>query len=130
MRNTLSNAYKPGFGEIMNSVQINHSKLWFAGTNKNWKLAEFEVHEIMELLDDVTKYQSDRKESQSIGLINPGLDSVSSAVKNKNLNSFKKSYEQLTVTCNDCHKVNEFEFNIVKVPTRPVFSNQEFKIKQ
>ena len=55
MRNTLSNAYKPGFGEIMNSVQINHSKLWFAGTNKNWKLAEFEVHEIMELLDDVTK---------------------------------------------------------------------------
>lgn len=40
----LANTYKPGFGEFMSGIQAHHSKLWFAGQNENWKLADFEVH--------------------------------------------------------------------------------------
>ncbi len=127
LENKLANTYKPGFGKLMSGVQNHHSKLWFAGINKNWKLADFEVHEIIELLDDVKKYQSARKESENIEMINPVLDSLRSTVKNKDLNLFKDTYKRLTNTCNDCHKITEFEFNIVKVPTRPAFSNQKFR---
>ncbi len=130
LKKELNSTYKPGFGDLMSGVQNHHSKLWFAGVNENWELANFEVHEINELLNNVKKYQSERKETESLDMINPLLDSVSMAIKNENLNSFKKSYKLLTITCNECHKITEFKFNIVKVPTRQVFSNQEFKIKQ
>lgn len=62
----LADTYKPGFGEFMSSIQIHHNKLWFAGQNKNWKLADFEVHEIMESVEAIQKYQTERKESQML----------------------------------------------------------------
>lgn len=40
----LADTYKPGFGDFMSSIQVHHNKLWFAGQNQNWKLADFEVH--------------------------------------------------------------------------------------
>ncbi|HPF12595.1 MAG TPA: hypothetical protein PKW08_12555 [Flavobacteriaceae bacterium] len=52
--------YTPGFGEFMSNIQVHHEKLWFAGKNENWKLAEFEVNEIKENLEDIEKFQSER----------------------------------------------------------------------
>lgn len=46
----VAGTYKPGFGEFMSDIQVHHNKLWFAGQNQNWKLADFEIHEIMEYL--------------------------------------------------------------------------------
>ena len=39
----------------MSGIQVHHEKLWFAGTAKNWRLADFEIHEIMEAVDDIAK---------------------------------------------------------------------------
>ena len=128
LENQLANSYKPGFGELMSSIQAHHVKLWFAGVNKNWKLADFEIHEINEALADILKFQKDRKESKLIDMMNPALDSVSLAIKNKKTDFFKKSYSSLTKTCNDCHLSTEFEYNIVKIPNEQQFSNQDFKI--
>ncbi len=125
----LLNSYKPGFGDLMSSIQNHHSKLWFAGINHNWKLADFEVHEIIELLDDIKEYQGKREETKEIDMVNPALDKIKNAVNNKNLTSFKSSYKQLTNSCNQCHKITKFEFNIVKIPTKQIFSNQEFRVK-
>ncbi len=129
LKTQLSNLYKPGFGELMSSIQNHHSKLWFAGVNHNWKLADFEVHEIIELFDDIREYQGEREEIKEIDIVNPALDKIKNAINNKNLISFKNSYKQLTNSCNQCHKITKFEFNIVKIPTKQIFSNQEFKIK-
>ena len=129
LENKLADAYKPGFGELMTSIQTHHAKLWFAGINQNWKLAGFEIHEINEALENIKKYQSERKESKSIDIITPAIDSVKTAVKNKNLQYFNKSYISLTDACNRCHKLTDFEFNIVKIPDKQSFSNQDFKIK-
>jgi hypothetical protein len=123
----IQQTYKPGFGEFMSSVQVHHNKLWFAAQNKNWKLADFEVHEIMEALDDIRKYETDRKESQMIGIINPVLDSVNAAIQQQNIISFNNNFVVLTNTCNQCHKATGFEFNVIKIPGNPPFSNQEFK---
>src|SRR5690348_2384 len=72
----LAESYKPGFGELMSNIQAHHAKLWFAGKEQNWKLAEFEVHEITESLDDIEKYQAERKESAEVGMIRPPVDSI------------------------------------------------------
>jgi hypothetical protein len=124
------NTYKPGFGEFMSSVQIHHAKLWFAGQNQNWKLADFEINEIKESLDGIKEYCTDRPETKSIGMIDPAIDSISIAIQQKNISQFKGSYILLTNTCNSCHRATDHEFNVIKIPDSPPFSNQDFKVKQ
>jgi hypothetical protein len=62
-------------------------------------------------------------------MLEPGLVEIERAVSSGNLDAFKKSYTQLTIACNECHKLTDFEYNTVKVPETLEFSNQEFKLK-
>jgi len=125
----LANSYKPGFGEFMSNIQVHHAKLWFAGKNKNWELAAFEVHEIEESLEAIQKYQKERNESQAIAVINPSIDSVKIAIAQQNSILFVRSYTGLTNTCNTCHQAVQFGFNVVKIPDTPPYSNQEYSTR-
>lgn len=123
----LSDSYKPGLGEFMFSIQVHHAKLWFAGKNQNWKLADFEIHEIMEAIDDINKFNTDRPEIKSLVMISPPLDSVNAAIEHKNPAAFKSGFILLTNTCNDCHQATGHGFNVIKIPDGPPVSNQIFK---
>jgi len=70
----LVQTYKPGLGEFMMGIQMHHAKIWFAGKNQNWALANFEVGEIKETLEDVKKYCKDRPEIKSMPILYPALD--------------------------------------------------------
>lgn len=119
--------YTPGLGEMMSGIQAHHSKLWFAGKNKNWKLADFEVHEIMETVDAIQQFQTKRKESKMMGMISPALDSLNVAIQKEDSVQFKNSFILLTSSCNNCHHATNFEFNVVKIPDVSPFSNQDFR---
>jgi len=123
----LATTYKPGFGEFMSSIQVHHAKLWFAGKEQNWELADFEMHEIGEAIDDIKAFQTEREESKKVTMLKPALDAVNDAIQKKDPALFNSSYLLLTNTCNNCHKAVNFGFNIVKVPETPPFSNQAFK---
>lgn len=122
----LKNTYKPGFGDLMGGLQNHHNKLWFAGTNENWELADFALHELEEIVEDIKTIHADRKETQSIFIIEPALEAMDEAVDNQNLNQFKEQYINLTNACNTCHKATGFEFISIKTPTLPSYSNQDF----
>jgi hypothetical protein len=123
----LNDTYKPGLGEFMMGTQEHHAKLWFAGINKNWRLADFEVHEIGETLDDVKKYCTDRPEIKSLGIIDPAVNAIKAAISKQDLEKFKSGFAELTNDCNSCHKDNQHGFNIITIPTSPPVSNQDFK---
>jgi molecular chaperone GrpE (heat shock protein) len=125
----LSEVYRPGFGEMMSGIQVHHSKLWFAGRNRNWQLASFEIKELKEIIEDIEKYQKDRKDTKLMHMIEPALDSVKTAISAKDLEKFTKSYEFLTSSCNECHVLTDFGYNIVKTPDAPPVGNQEYKLK-
>lgn len=127
LRNELANTYKPGFGEFMSGVQVHHAKLWYAGINQNWDLANFEINEIKELKTDIQKYETDRPESKMIPMLEPGLDTVSAAIEHKDPVAFKNSFIVLTNTCNNCHRAVRYPFNDVKIPDTPPFTNQVFQ---
>jgi hypothetical protein len=124
----LNKTYKPGLGEFMTGIQLHHAKLWFAGQNQNWPLANFEIHEIQESLDDIDEFCKDRPEVKSIGMLKPAIDSVAGAIRQRDLQSFKNSFSLLTNTCNTCHKATDHGFNVVIIPTDPPVSNQDFKV--
>lgn len=118
--------YKPGFGEFMTSVQLHHAKLWFAGINDNWQLADFETHELRETIEDIREYESEKPESKLLDMIMPSLDSVEGAVRQKNQQQFKTNFIALTTTCNKCHSATGHAFNVIIVPQQPPVTNQRF----
>ena len=124
---TIENTYKPGLGEFMLAVQTHHAKLWFAGINKNWSLADFEVGEIKETLNNAIKFLPERSETKDIPMIFPVLDSLYADIKNENLAKFTTHFNALTKNCNECHHAVGFDFNKIKIPTSEPVSNQEFK---
>jgi len=126
LQQQISNTYKPGLGEFMAGIQLHHAKLYFAGQKGNWKLADFEVHEIMEALDDIKQYASDRPESKDVVMLSPVLDSINAAITQKNIPAFNRSFVTLTNTCNTCHQTVHFEFNKITIPTAPPVTNQAF----
>ena len=129
LKTRLNTVYKPGFGFLMTNIQAHHAKLWFAGINKNWKLAKFEIKELKEIVEEIETYQKNRKETKLMNMIEPELEAISKAIEQKNPELFKEKYNKLTLSCNKCHKLTDFEYNIAKVPETNEFSNQEFNIK-
>ena len=127
LEEALAATYKPGFGEFMSGIQVHHAKLWFAGLNQNWALADFELHEIQEAFEDIQQFCNDRSEARSISMIGPAMDSVTNSVNQKDLNRFKGSYILLTTACNSCHKATKHGFNVVTVPLNLPVPNQDFK---
>lgn len=127
LQTKLNDAYKPGLGEFMMGIQEHHAKLWFAGINKNWQLADFEVHEIGETLDEVKKYCTDRPEIKSLGIIDPAVNSIKTAINKQDMDKFKSGFTELTNDCNTCHKDNQHGFNIITIPSSPPVTNQDFK---
>jgi hypothetical protein len=127
LRSRIDSAYTPGLGEFMSSIQMHHAKLWFAGKNGNWELANFEMEEIRESIDDIQKYNTERPEISSIPMILPPLDSLKIAIAAKNIASFKSSFILLTNTCNHCHRATKHAFNIIKIPDGPPVTNQVFE---
>lgn len=127
LENQLANTFKPGFGDFMGGIQSHHAKLWFAGLHENWELADFEVHELMEAIEDIEEFHEGRKETQLIGMITPPLESIRKAIDEKNTALFKDSYNLLTNNCNQCHKATDKPFIVIKTPDEPPYSNQNFE---
>jgi hypothetical protein len=127
LESKLANTYKPGFGDFMGSIQTHHAKLWFAGQNENWDLADFEIHELEEAIEDIQEYHAGRKETELIGMIIPALDSVEDAIEKKDPDAFKRNYNLLTNTCNTCHHKSDHGFVVIKIPEGLPYNNQDFK---
>ena len=126
LKTQLNNVYKPGLGEFMSSIQVHHEKLWFAGKAQNWKLADFEIDEMMEAVDDIKTYASNRPETKYIVMLQLPIDSLDKSIQQKNEAVFTRSFMLLTTTCNNCHMEVHYDFNKVKIPETPPFSNQVF----
>lgn len=120
--------YAPGLGEIMVGIQMHHAKLWYAGINDNWKLAQYEIDELKERFEQARDIETNRPEVKMIPMMYPSIDSINNAIIHKNLTQFKSGFQLLTASCNSCHSANNFEFNIITIPTAPPVSNQDFKV--
>lgn len=123
---------KPGFGEIMGVVQQHHAKLYFAGSAQNWELADYQIDEIKEGLEDVAKYYPTFKEAKLPikdlipKIMNEPLAEVTGAIHKKDKPSFIRAYGSLTKACNACHQAAEHGFIVIQIPKGTEFTNQKF----
>lgn len=119
---------KPGLGDLMLMIQVHHNKLYFAGRNGNWQLAQFEHDEMMEILKQAEDIEKERSEVKLFHvMIYPQLDSIQQSIKLKDDDKFSTAFTNLTNACNNCHTNTKFNFNKIIIPERPPYSNQEFE---
>jgi hypothetical protein len=122
--------YEPGLGEFMAATQLRHAKLWFAGKNRNWELAAYEVDEIKEGLQDAAKFHATVDGIPVAEMIktilDPRLDRIEKAVDARNNAQFASAFDALTNGCNSCHTKAGKPFIRIQRPSEPPFSNQNF----
>lgn len=127
LQSKLDNIYKPGIGEIMNTIiQPHHLKLWLAGQHKNWALAQYENNMILKGFKRIQKFHKDKPESAMVPMIYPALSAMEKAIGQKDSKAFQKNFVLITNTCNNCHNATKNNFNVIIVPTDQNMVNQKF----
>ena len=122
--------YTPGLVEFMMTVQSHHSKLWLAGSARNWELADYQVDELKELLEDIAKRVPEYKGTPVGKMIEavtmPPISDIESAIKNRDGAKFMAAFDKLTAACNACHEAANRSFIVVQRPATSSFPNQSF----
>jgi hypothetical protein len=118
-----STANLPGLGEIMTLQQLRHIKLWFAGHGGNWPLADYEVGELEEGFDDVTKLLGGDTVEKQVG---SPIKALEKAVADKSRAEFDAAFDSLSAGCNSCHHTLDHGFIVIQRPTLLPYSNQNF----
>jgi hypothetical protein len=113
----------PGLGEIMTLQQLRHIKLWFAGQAGNWPLADYEVGELGEGFEDVSKLIGGETVDKVVGA---QMKAVDKAVAAKDRAGFTAAFDNLTAGCNNCHHMLDHGFIAIRRPTSLPYSDQSF----
>lgn len=125
---------KPGLGEIMGTIQQHHAKLYYSGKNQNWELAQFQLDEIKEGLEEATELHDNFKNfggslKEMSKVTGKPLNLLETSIHYRDLKSFHSAYEGLTQSCNLCHQATEHSFIVIQAPSAVEFSNQDFRKK-
>jgi hypothetical protein len=122
--------YAPGLGEFMTATQLRHGKLWFAGKEKNWDLAAYEIDEIKEGLEEAEKqfptHDGIPVADMIKAIIDPAIEELEKAVDAKSSAKFTVAFDKLTSACNTCHAGANKPFIRIQRPTASPLSNQNF----
>jgi hypothetical protein len=122
----LADAATPRLGDIMNGILTRHAKLWYAGSLKNWPLAQFEIGKMRENFFDAARLYGNIP-VDSIALVTRPLDAVDAAIAAKNPAAFTRAYGDLTTGCNACHQAATVAFIVIRHPTTLPFTNQSLE---
>ena len=114
----------------MNVILMEHNKLWFAAKARNWRLAEYQLGEIKEVMGDVQDLVPTFKNlplaDMLDAVITKEISALEKSIEAKDYKTFVSGYDKLTQACNACHQGTENEFIVIQRPARPAFTNQVY----
>ncbi|UGY06928.1 hypothetical protein [Bradyrhizobium quebecense] len=123
-----SERYVPQLANIMTAAQLQHLKLWSAGTARNWPLAAYELQQIKESLVEAALLYRGIPVS-NITTLASTISVISEAIDRKDPDRFVKEFGELTKGCNSCHQSMDHAFIVLRTPAEQPFSNQAFQPK-
>lgn len=128
--NELEARFTPGLHTLMGEVGMRHATLWFAGDAGNWPLADYQLHEIEELIEEIETLHPTYDGIPVAQLIGettaPALGLVEAAVDAADREAFVRAYDQVTQACNGCHIASDRAAIRIVRPTTPPLTNLEF----
>lgn len=109
--------------DLMNRLQLQHAKLWFAGKLSNWDLANYEIQQIEANLEATGKLLADPSRADRA---RQQLQTVRQAIQSKDLPAFLTSYAAMTNECNGCHRSSGYAPITIQIPLTLPVPNQLF----
>ncbi len=122
--------YKPPLNLIMVATQLSHFKLWYAGIVQNWPLANYELAQIRQSIDNAISLYPNSAASK-MRVMAPATNELEDAIRTKDAAKFSDAYSKLTAACNSCHEAAGLGFIRIRDPrlspleTSP-FSDESF----
>jgi hypothetical protein len=121
----MNEQYVPRLGDIMDTVQSRHIKLWFAGKSLNWELASYELRQLKAGLVEAASLYSGIPVTNVTTMTTP-VEALAGAIEAKDSRRFAKAFGELTDGCNACHQSMDRGFIVMRMPTVSPFGNQVF----
>jgi hypothetical protein len=124
--------FKPAMDDLMTMlIQPRHMKLYYAGQQKNWTLAAFELNELGSALrrigQTIPKYRNISVDATVTSIFTPKIQAMNAAIKAGNQGQFTSAYADLTEACNTCHQGLEHPFLVIKVPDAGNYPDQDYR---
>jgi hypothetical protein len=123
----LADRFSPGLHSLMIELQHRHATLWFAGDAGNWPLADYFLHELEELIEDIDPEYGGVPVADLLGEMTlPVVEALEGAVEEGDRAAFARHFDQLTAACNACHVASGREAIVVQRPTAPPLTNLRY----
>jgi hypothetical protein len=120
--------YRPGLHTLMQQVQVRHAQLWFAGEAGNTELAEYQVHELEELIENIAELHPEYDDKPIARLLEellaPALEDVELAVRGAQ--DFTTAFDGMTQQCNACHAATDRRAIVIQRPRTPPLDNLRY----
>lgn len=125
-------AYRPGLGDLMTmTVQPRHTKLAFAGQEKNWPYAAYELHELQEAFERSAhvwpQWRSVPIAAMITSVAQEPMAALAQAIKAADTTQFNTAFQKLTDACNTCHQSADRAVIVIQVPRASMFPDQDFR---
>lgn len=103
-----------GFGVTMDEVGRRYGELHFAGQDRNWEYAAYQIAE----MEAVIEFGLQRRPARaaSAAMLTPALNAVKAAVAERDHQAFDRAFIALTGSCNACHAAEAAAFVRVAPP--------------
>ncbi len=117
--------YSLRLADLMIETQFRYFKLWYAGREQNWELADFELEQIRESFDNSARIFPTIPLASKHMIIQPANE-LDSAIEAKDSAKFARAFDQLTAACNACHEAARLGFIVVRQPRMPPVETSPF----
>ena len=118
----------------MNTVRVDHAKLWLAGEARNWELAAYQLAQMKELLSAARKLMPTYRQlpigqmdNTTMEMLAGPLAELEKMIDAKDLGNFSVAYDKLTEACNSCHETAHIGFIVIRRPVGSTFTSQDFE---
>jgi hypothetical protein len=105
-----------GFDMAMVEVGYRHVELYWAGQDRNWGYAAYQLGKIETAV--ANGVQRRPKRAASARMLDGVVASVREAIDAGDAEAFERAFSALTATCNACHQAEDVAFMTVETPTQ------------
>ncbi len=121
--------FRPGLHSLMIEMQFRHANIWFSGDAENWPLADYQLHEMEELVEDIVDFHPEYRGApvgELMAMITPALEALDEAVERGDAEAFRSEFAGLTAGCNACHEATDREVIVIQRPQTPPMDNLRY----
>lgn len=104
-----------GYSRAMVEVVYRYEELYWAGQDKNWEYAGYQLEHIVEAIEKGYERRPERKEN-SLDFLGAPADILQQAIDAKNLVQFNNAFKMFNAACKNCHIKEDVAFIQTIIP--------------